>query len=86
MSDSPVVSHIQTRNIIAGEFQVTATVQYPGEESSRVGFVGSVYGGPIVMVTPSGHQVFVSQAVTDRIGAKLDAGWVARFFGVEVSA
>ena len=81
MSNSPVVTRVHRSNGIAGEFQVSASVQYPGEDPSTVAFVGSVYGGPIVMVTPAGHQVFVSSRVTDRIGAKLDAGWVARFFG-----
>ena len=80
MSNSPVVTKVRKRNGIAGQFQVSASVQYPGEAASTVAFVGSVYGGPIVMVTPEGRQVFVSARVTDRIGATLDAGWVARFF------
>ena len=58
----------------------TATVQYPGEEPHRIRFVGSAYGGPIVMETPGGHQVFVSARVTERIGSTLSEYWVHAFF------
>jgi hypothetical protein len=77
----PKILGIKKINGIAGQYQINAKVQYEGEEPETVGFVGSVYGGPIVMVMPSGMQTFVSGAVTDRLGSKLDESWVRRFFG-----
>lgn len=65
---------------IAGQYELSATVQYPGEEPERVTFVGSTYGGPIVMRTESGQEVFVSADALSRIGYKLDEAWVRRFF------
>ena len=81
MSESPKVTSIKRTNGIAGQYQYSATVQYPGEDAATVvWFVGSVYGGPIVMVTPS-IATSVSRSVTDRIGSTLDESWVRRFFG-----
>lgn len=83
---APVVHSVKRRAGVAGQFQLDAVVQYPGEARSTVGFVGSVYGGPIVMVTPAG-QTWVSSRVTDRIGSELNAAWVRAFFaGSDVSA
>jgi len=66
---------------IAGEYAFSATVAYPDEPASVVTFKGSTFGGPIVMVTDGNPRgVFVSSRVTERIGAKLDAAWVERFF------
>lgn len=65
---------------IAGQIRYTAVVRYPEEDNSTVSFVGSVYGGPVVMVTegfPDG--VFVSQATRDRCG-KFGPEWVKKFF------
>lgn len=80
MSESPKVTSVKRTDGIAGQYQITATVQYPGEDAATVTFVGSFYGGPIVMRTPT-SQTFVSQSVTDRIGSTLDESWVRRFFG-----
>lgn len=63
---------------IAGQVRLTAAVQYPGEDTSTVSFVGSIYGGPVVMVTagfPEG--VFVTDP--DRFG-EFGPEWVRRFF------
>jgi truncated hemoglobin YjbI len=79
---SPVVGAIKRRNGVAGQYALTATVTYPGEGPEQVTFYGSAYGGPIVMQTPSGHQVFVSNRVCDRIGATLSPEWVRAFFGM----
>ena len=79
-TDSPTVTSIKRHAGVAGEYSFTAVTTYQGEVPSSVTFVGSVYGGPIVMVMPSGQQVMVSRRVTDRIGSKLDAEWVRRFF------
>jgi hypothetical protein len=76
---SAKVSKIHKHTGIAGQFEISAVVEYEGEAQQTVSFVGSVYGGPIVMVTPYG-QTFVSASVTDRIGSQLTPAWVERFF------
>ena len=78
---APTVTNIRRHNSVAGEYAYTATVQYPDEDPSTVTFQGSVYGPPIVMVTPGNPRgVFVSDRVLDRIGRKLDPAWVRAFF------
>lgn len=77
---SPRVLSVTRSAGVAGSFALRVLVQYPGEAAEVSTFVGSVYGGPIVLVLPSGLQSFVSSAVTDRIGSELNAEWVARFF------
>ena len=47
----PVLKKTVVHNGLAGQFSVVAAVQYPEEEIRLVTFVGSVYGGPVVMVT-----------------------------------
>lgn len=81
MDDEPIVTDIKRTRGVAGAFEVSARVQYPGEPVETLRFVGSIYGGPIVMVMPSGTQTFVAQAVRDRIGSTLNPEWVRRFFG-----
>lgn len=56
---------------IAGQYSLTATT-----DDGPLTFVGSVYGGPVVMITPSGMQTFVTDP--GRFG---DFGeeWVRRF-------
>jgi hypothetical protein len=73
---SPTVSKVFRRNGVAGQFAIQCTVDYPGEEPRVVEFVGSTYGGPVLMVTESGHTW-----VTDpgRFGS-FGRGWVRRFF------
>lgn len=64
---------------IAGQVRYSASVKYPGEDMSIVSFIGSVYGGPVVMCTegfPEG--VFVDDP--SRFG-KFGPKWVRRFFG-----
>jgi hypothetical protein len=77
---APKVTNVKRRNGVAGQYQLSASVQYEGEAAPTVAFVANASGGPIVMVTPDGHGVFVSQRVTDRIGTKLDEAWVRNFF------
>lgn len=82
MSDpDPIVTDIKRTNGIAGAFEVSARVQYPDDDPVTARFVGSIYGGPIVVAMPSGAQTFVAQGVTDRIGSTLNPEWVRRFFG-----
>jgi hypothetical protein len=81
-TDGPTVTNVKRLAGIAGQYGFRATVQYPGEAPKTITFVGSVHGMPIVMTNEdTGSSIFVSHAVTDRIGSTLDAGWVARFFG-----
>ena len=78
--DVPTVTDIRRHNGIAGQFSVTAIVTYPGEAPERAEFVGNSYGGPVVMIMPSGNQTFVSSP--ERFGSFANdaLGWVARFF------
>jgi hypothetical protein len=73
------VSSVKRRPGIAGQFSVAAEVTYEDEPMRVVEFVGSVYGGPVVMVTDH-----VQQFVTDpgRFG-EFGERWVRRFFGAE---
>ena len=80
----PTVSNYRRVNGIAGQYSVTVDVTYPDpDESHTATFVGNVSGGPIVAVSPSGQQIFVSSAVLDRIGHTLDESWVRRFYGAD---
>lgn len=76
----PQIKQITRNNGIAGQYQLHAQVSYGGEPPEHHWFVGSVYGGPIVAVGPSGAQQFVSRAVIDRLGTKLDEEWVRGFY------
>lgn len=73
----PDVSNVKRHAGIAGQFSVTATVAYPDESPRTAEFVGSEYGGPVVMVFPSGAQKFVTDP--ERFG-KFGTGWVRAFF------
>jgi hypothetical protein len=76
-TDSPTVTSVHRHAGIAGQFSVSASVQYPGEAPESLTFVGSVYGGPVVMVLPSGVQTFVNDP--ERFG-EFGEAWVRRFF------
>ena len=41
------IRSIKSQPGIAGQFSLTAEVQYEGEDPTNVSFVGSVYGGPL---------------------------------------
>lgn len=71
------VHSIKRRNGIAGQFQLDAVVSYGDEPAETVSFVGSVYGGPVVMLLPSGMQTFVTDP--SRHG-EFGPRWVRRFF------
>jgi hypothetical protein len=75
-ADSPHIHHVRKRAGIAGQFQVDARVSYPDEAPRDVSFVGSVYGGPVVMVS-DGREIFVSDP--GRFG-DFGTEWVRRFF------
>lgn len=69
---------IKRFNGMAGQYGYTVRVQYPGEEVATLTFYGSEYGGPIVMATKMGGQVFVREV--GRFGGMLNESWVRRFF------
>jgi hypothetical protein len=75
----PYIYWVRRSAGIAGQFAVIARVGYPGESPVELTFTGSVYGGPVVMSTPSNPGgVFVSDP--GRFGP-FDEAWVRRFFG-----
>lgn len=76
MSDQPTVTNVRRHAGIAGQFAISAEVTYPGEDARTVEFVGSTYGGPVIMRT-NGVETFVSDA--GRFGT-FGRVWVQRFF------
>ena len=78
MSNGPTLSRIKRTNGVAGQIAYDVTVTYPGETPEPVAFLGSVYGGPIVMVTASNPGgTFVRNS--ERFGT-FGPEWVRRFF------
>lgn len=75
--NEPTVHSVKRTNGVAGQVSYTAVVQYTDEPKEAVTFVGSAYGGPVVMVTPAGMQHFVTDP--GRFG-EFDKQWVERFF------
>lgn len=76
----PIVKSIKRRNGIAGQTQFTAVVQYPDESPMTIAFVGypdPTTTGPVVTISPSGHQMFVTDP--SRFGP-FGEQWVRRFF------
>ncbi len=81
LMDLPVLGKIKRSNGVMGEVSYTVEVTYPDEETSLVTFVGSVYGGPVVMITPGlPGGVFVKDV--ERFGV-FGPDWVRRFFNNE---
>lgn len=74
---TPEVTKVFSRKGVAGQFAVQCTVLYPGEEPRVVEFVGSAYGGPVLMVTDHG-ECWVHEP--GRFG-KFGKAWVRHFFG-----
>ena len=76
--NGPRILKVSRPKTFAGQRSITAEVQYPGEEKSRVEFVGpSGRGaGPVVMIS-RGHQTFVTDP--SRFG-DFGPDWVKRFF------
>lgn len=74
------IEKITRKSGVAGQVSYSATVTY-GEHGGRdvVTFVGSIYGGPVVMIS-SAFQTFVSGP--DRFGT-FGPEWVRNFFGEE---
>jgi hypothetical protein len=73
---SPVLTKMFRRKGVAGQFAVQVTVTYPGEASRIVEFVGSSYGGPVLMVTDHGETWVTDPGRFGDFGKE----WVRRFF------
>jgi hypothetical protein len=78
MSDVATLGAIRKHAGVAGEVEYSVSVTYPGEDESTVRFVGSMYGGLVLMITPGNPR---GSWVTDpwRFG-KFGPEWVRRFF------
>jgi hypothetical protein len=76
MQDSITIHSITRHAGIAGQFAVSADVQHPDEPVRTVEFVGSVYGGPVVMRTDA-SEMFVTNP--GRFGT-FGTDWVRKFF------
>lgn len=72
----PHIYFIRRHAGIAGQFSVSARVGYPDEAPRDVEFIGSTYGGPVVMRTAS-VETFVTEP--GRFG-EFGVQWVRRFF------
>lgn len=79
-STAPKLGKITRHNGVAGQFSYSVTVTYPDEPPMRAEFVGSVYGGPVVAISPGFGQTFVFEPA--RFG-KFSPTWVRRYFGTE---
>lgn len=75
---NPTLGPIKRHTGVAGQFAYSTWVQYPGEPASEVTFVGSAYGGPVLMQTP-GNPVGVWVEDPNRFG-KFGPAWVREFF------
>jgi hypothetical protein len=63
---------------VAGQFGFAVTVQYhPDDPPVSLRFIGSHYGGSVVMELPGGGQTFVRNA--ERHG-EFSEQWVRKFF------
>lgn len=76
--NTPTLGPIRKESGVAGQVAYSVAVTYPGETQAVARFVGSVWGGPVVMVMPSGAQVYVTDP--ERFGP-FGPEWVRRFFG-----
>lgn len=78
---TPTLGRIRRTNGVAGQFAYTVQARYSDEDAHPVQFVGSSYGGPVVMITDAFPQgVFVTDP--GRFGT-FSPAWVRRFFGKE---
>jgi hypothetical protein len=74
--DAPTILSVRKSAGIAGQFSVTARVAYPDEPARDVTFIGSVYGGPVIMRS-DGRETFVTDPA--RFG-EFGEAWVRAFF------
>ena len=76
MTTTPSLGTIKKFGQIAGQVGYSVEVSYPGETPRFVSFIGSCYGGPVVMCSGA-TQVFVDDP--SRFGS-FSPDWVRRFF------
>ena len=76
----PLVEKVKRHPGIAGQFSVSALVTYPGEPVQSVSFVGSSFGGPVVMVTDTWGQQVVSDPARFGSFASDPVAWVHAFY------
>ncbi len=72
----PTLSGMRRYNGTAGQFSLAVEVSYPGEDKRTVEFVGSRYGGPVLMLTDTA-EVWVTEP--GRFGV-FGKDWVRRFY------
>ena len=66
---------------VAGQYAYHCRIKYfPDEPASRVTFVGSAYGGSVVMISEVWGQMIVAEEVAYRCGALLSPEWIRRFY------
>jgi hypothetical protein len=74
----PTLGKITKERGVAGQVAYSVAVTYEGGPTDTVRFVGSTYGGPVVMVTAGNPRgMFVTDP--DRFG-EFGPEWVRRFF------
>jgi hypothetical protein len=73
---SPALVNLRRYNGTAGQFSLAVEVVYPGEDARTVEFVGSTYGGPVLMITDH-DQTWVTEP--GRFGT-FGKTWVKKFF------
>lgn len=74
----PTLGQITKVPGVAGQISYRVPVTYPTEPTSTVEFVGSAYGGPVLMITPGNPGgMFVKDP--GRFGS-FGPEWVRRFF------
>lgn len=76
----PTVTDIKRHAGIAGQFEVSADVTYPGENTERSTFTGSVYGGPVVAQYGNLPQMFVTDPSRFGDFATDPIAWVHAFY------
>lgn len=78
------IDRINKRTGVAGQYAYDVSVTYwhhdAPAETSRVTFVSSAHGAPVVMVLEDGTQTVVDD--WRRYGDRLTPAWVRRFYGV----
>ena len=72
----PTIISIKRTTGIAGQIAYDVAVAYPGEPETTIALVGSVHGGPVVLIA-NGRQTFVTDP--GRHGTTLNPDWIRRF-------
>ncbi len=79
LENAPTLGVIRRHSGVAGQYSLTVDVTYVGESARAVTFVGSTFGGPILMRTDA-WETWVTEP--GRFGAILTPEWVRAFFGL----